>query len=190
MIFTWYFYDRSPLLTNGYHCWQIPSFEPLSKFEPNPFISLQVTVSESNQPPNFLQRWKKVNFVCWLNTTFCVEKPYQKPTPSSMNNSAPSYGIVQNWFTKFRCGLTSTETIPSPGRPNEITTPEIINKIHDIVLNDPKVKMRKIAEFVSISTERVVNILDTHLCIRQLCARWLPRLLTIDQKRIRAHGEK
>ena len=37
--------------------------------------------------------------------------------------------------------------------------------------------MREIAEIVSISTERVVNIL--------LCARWVPRLFTIDQKGIR-----
>ena len=58
------------------------------------------------------------------------------------------------------------ETIPSPGRPNEITTPEMINKIHSIVLN-------------------VVNILHTHLYMRKLCVKWMPRLLTTDQKRIR-----
>ena len=47
--------------------------------------------------------------------------------------------MVQKWFAEFRCGRTSTETIPSPGSPNEITTPEMINNIHDIVSNDPKV---------------------------------------------------
>ena len=71
----------------------------------------------------------------------------------------------------IRCDRTSTETIPSPGHPNNITTPEIINKIHDIVLNDPKVKAREIAEIVSISTERVLNILHTNVCMRKLCAR-------------------
>ena len=106
-------------------------------------------------------------------------------------NSTPSYGMVQKWFTEFRCSRMSTETIPSPGRPNEITTAEMTNKIHDIVLNDPKVKMREIAEIVYISTEHVLNILHTHLCMRKLCARWVPRLLTIDQKRIRvATSEK
>ena len=88
--------------------------------------------------------------------------------------------MVQKWFTKFRCGRTNTETISSPGRPNEITTPEIINKIHDIVLNDPKVKVCKIAEIATIPTEHVGNILQTHLCMRKLYARWVPRLLTID----------
>ena len=56
------------------------------------------------------------------------------------SDSAPSYVMVQKCFTEFRCGRTSTETIPRPGCPNEITTPEMINQIHDIVLNDPKVK--------------------------------------------------
>ena len=83
---TWYFYERSPLITNGYNCWQVPSFKPLlSNFETNPFISLQITVPESNQPSDFLQKWKKVNFVCWLNTIFCLERPYQKPRPSSIS---------------------------------------------------------------------------------------------------------
>ena len=93
--------------------------------------------------------------------------------------------MVQEWFTEFRCDRTSTETIPSPGRPNEITTTEMINKIHDIVLNDPKVKVGEISEIVSILTERMVNILHTHLWMKKLYARWVPRLLTIDQKPIR-----
>ena len=101
------------------------------------------------------------------------------------SNSALSYGMVQKWFTEFHCGRTSTKTIPSRGRPNKITTPEMINKIYDIVLNDLKVKVREIAEIVSSLTDRVVNILYTHLCMRKLCARWVPRLLTIDQKCIR-----
>ena len=102
------------------------------------------------------------------------------------SDSAPSHGIVQKWFTEFiMCGYTSTETIPSLGRPNEITTSEIINKIHDIVLNDLKVKVPGVAEIVSISNERVVNILRKRFSMRKLCTIWILRLLTIDQKRIR-----
>ena len=53
------------------------------------------------------------------------------------SDSSLSNGLVQKWFIEFRCGYTSTQTIPSPDRPNEINTPEMINKIHDIVLNGP-----------------------------------------------------
>ena len=98
--------------------------------------------------------------------------------------------MVQKWFTEFRCGRTSTKIIPNPDRPNKITTPEMMNKIPDIILNDPKVKGRKIAQIVYISNERVNNILHTHLCMRKFCARWVPRLLTIDQKQSVKPGGK
>ena len=114
-----------------------------------------------------------------LSGTKAMLDKYYSDSDTSSNT------IVQKWFTEFHCGRTSTESIPSPGRPHENPTPEVINKIHDIVFNDPKVKVRKIAKIVSISNDRVVNILHTHLCMRKLCARRGPRLLTIDQKRIR-----
>ena len=93
---------------------------------------------------------------------------------------SPSYGMVQKWFAEFRCGRTSTETQPSPGRPNEVTTPEMINKIHDMVLENKKLKVREIAKMVGISNERVCNVLHQHLHMKKLCARWVPRSLTID----------
>ena len=98
-------------------------------------------MTESNKPPNFLEKWKKVNFVC---------RVYQAKPDEYYSDPAPSYEIVHKRFTEIRCGRTSTATIQSPGCPNEITTLEMINKIHDIVLNDPKVKVRKIFEIVSI----------------------------------------
>ena len=60
-------------------------------------------------------------------------------------DSDPLYRMVQKWLTEFRCDRTRTETILSPGRPNEITIPEMINKILDIVLNDRKVCAWKIS---------------------------------------------
>lgn len=100
-------------------------------------------------------------------------------------DSSPSIKMIHKWFTDFRCGRTSTADAERPGRPNEVTTPEIIEKIHDIVLQDRRVKVREIAEIVRISDERVRNILHEHLDMRKVSARWVPRLLTIDQKRIR-----
>ena len=85
------------------------------------------------------------------------------------SDSVPSYKIVQKWFTKFRCGRMSTEIISSSGFPNEMTTPKIINKIHNIILNDPKVEVCEIAEVVFISTEHVVNILHSYLFIKKQC---------------------
>lgn len=108
-------------------------------------------------------------------------------------DSAPSIKMIYKWFTDFRCGRTSTSDAERPGRPVEVTTPEMITKIHDIVLNDRRVKVSEIVEIVGISDERVRNILHQHLDMKKLSARSLPRLLTVDQKRMRdlrsRHGQ-
>jgi histone-lysine N-methyltransferase SETMAR len=46
-------------------------------------------------------------------------------------------------------------------------------------------KLREIAETIGISKERVGYILHEELDIKKLCARWVPRLLTADQKHTR-----
>jgi len=54
-----------------------------------------------------------------------------------------------------------------------------------MVLDDRRMKVREIAETMRISKERVGYILHEELDMKKLCARWLPRLLTADQKRTR-----
>ena len=61
--------------------------------------------------------------------------------------------MFQEWFNELRCARTSTKTMPSSSRLNEITKPEMTNKIHNIVLNDPKVIVREIAEIVSVDIQ-------------------------------------
>ena len=51
-------------------------------------------MSQNNQPPNFLQRWKKVDFVCWLNITFCVKKTLSETNLSSIN-------IIRTWLRRM-----------------------------------------------------------------------------------------
>ena len=69
--------------------------------------------------------------------------------------SAPSHGMVHKWFTEFRCGRISTSDAGRPCRPKEVTSQEMIDKIHDIVLHDRQLKVREISETVNISVGRV-----------------------------------
>jgi hypothetical protein len=81
----------------------------------------------------------------------------------------------------------STSDAERSGRPVEVTT-EIVDKILD--MDDGRVKVREIASAVGISSERVHNILHQHLNKRKLSARWVPRLLTVDQKQNRVRCSK
>ena len=59
--------------------------------------------------------------------------------------SAPSHGMIHKWFTEFRCCRISRSNTERPGRPKEVTSQEMIDKIHDIVLNDRRLKVREIS---------------------------------------------
>jgi len=76
------------------------------------------------------------------------------------------------------------------GRPVEVIMPEMIEKIHRIVMEDRRMKVRDIAEIVGISVDRMHNILHKKLEMKKLCARWVPRLLTIDQNRLHSRNGK
>jgi plasmid maintenance system antidote protein VapI len=54
-----------------------------------------------------------------------------------------------------------------------------------MVLDDRRMKVREMAETIGISKERVGYILHEELDIKKLCASWVLRLLTADQKRTR-----
>jgi histone-lysine N-methyltransferase SETMAR len=51
-----------------------------------------------------------------------------------------------------------------------------------MVLDDRQMKVREIAETTGISKERVGYILHEELDTKKLCARWVPCLLTAEQK--------
>ena len=98
--------------------------------------------------------------------------------------------MVKKWFIDFRCGRTSTNDAERSGRPIEVSTPENVEKIHEMVLADRKVKVREIVDAIGISYGSVVSILNDQLGLRKLSARWVPRLLSIDHKRKRVTASK
>lgn len=99
--------------------------------------------------------------------------------------SAPVYATVYNWINEFKRGRTSTEDEHRSGRPVDVSTPEMINKIHDMVLSDRRIKLREIVEETGVSKGTVISILHDKLGMKKMCARWVPHLLSADNKRNR-----
>ena len=55
-------------------------------------------------------------------------------------DSPPSFSTIKKWAAEFKRGRTSLEDDPREGCPKSATTPEIIEQVHDMVLDDWQIK--------------------------------------------------
>jgi len=89
----------------------------------------------------------------------------------------------QNWVAQFKRGdFFSTCDAPCPGRPKTVTTPEIIDQIHELILEDHWISAKSIAEQLGISHEQVGSIINEDLDMRKLSTKWVLKCLNADQK--------
>ena len=92
--------------------------------------------------------------------------------------SAPVFANVYNWVNEFKRGNTSTKDEHRSRHPVEVTTSEIIDRIHDMVLSDRRIKKHEIFEATGISQGTVFSILHEKLGVKKILARSVPRLLS------------
>ena len=64
-----------------------------------------------------------------------------------------------------------------------MTTTEIIDQIHELIMEDCQILAKSIAEQLGISRERVGFIIHEGLDMRKLSAKWVPKCLNAYQKR-------
>jgi len=69
-----------------------------------------------------------------------------------------------------------------------VTIPEIIDKIHKLILEDCRISAKSIPEQLGISGEWVGSIIHEDLDMRKLSAKWVPKYLYPDQKHQRCQS--
>jgi histone-lysine N-methyltransferase SETMAR len=85
------------------------------------------------------------------------------------------------WYIRFKDGRTSVDDKRS-GRPSTSTTPENIAKVREAILADHRQIIHDVCEIVGLSYGNVQRILADNLNMRRISARFVPRLLSDDQK--------
>ena len=60
-------------------------------------------------------------------------------------DSSPSFSTIRKWAAEFKRGRTSLEDDPRKGRPKSAITPEIIEQVHDTLLDDRRIKVSEIS---------------------------------------------
>ena len=122
------------------------------------------------------------------NFVSVLKKLLQKPTecyrkPSEIMPRAKAklfYGT-----NAFNDGWSSVDDDERSGRPSTSTTPENIAKVCEAILADRRQTIHDVCEIVGLSYGTVKRILADNLNMRHISARFVPRLLSNDQKALR-----
>jgi len=104
---------------------------------------------------------------------------------ATFGERASSYATVKNLVAQFKRADFSTYNAPRPGQPKTVTSPEIIDQIHELILEDCRISAKSIAEQLYISRELVGSVILEDLDMRKLSAKWVPKCQNADQKRQR-----
>jgi len=108
----------------------------------------------------------------------------------TLGEHAPLYATVKNWVAQLKHGDFSTCDVPRPGQPKTVTTPEIIDQIHELILEHCWILAKSIAEQLGISREWVGSIIHEDSDMRKLSTNWVPKCLNVDQKRQWCHSSE
>ena len=73
-------------------------------------------------------------------------------------------------MAQFKRGDFSTCDALRRGRPKTVTTPEIIDQTHELILEDNRIYAKSVAEQPGISRERVGSIILEYFDTRKLSA--------------------
>lgn len=92
---------------------------------------------------------------------------------------------IKEWFRRFKSGRTSVESDPHPGRPVTAKTPENVERIRVLINQNRRLTVREIEEDLGIPKTIVSEILSQDLGMSRVFAKFIPRLLTEDQKNYR-----
>lgn len=97
----------------------------------------------------------------------------------------PSQATVFRWYKKFQEGHTSLADEPRVGRPCSSTTAANVNRIEQLLHEQPRQSLSMIANEVGIGKETVREIVKDRLRLRKVCSVFVPHLLTTVAKRQR-----
>ncbi|KAJ4440585.1 hypothetical protein ANN_08730 [Periplaneta americana] len=97
---------------------------------------------------------------------------------------AVSRKCVYEWFKRFREGKETIEDEPRSGRPSTSRTPEMIEKVRQMLAQDRRLTLRLIAEELDISKDTIVR---DDFGKRKIYSRFVPHKL-IDEQKAKRNG--
>jgi hypothetical protein len=93
-----------------------------------------------------------------------------------------SHTLVFEWHAQFRASRTSIEDNQHTGRPISCTTPDTVDKLQQLACEDRCQTTHDLAVEMGIGYGTCQQILTVELGMHHVAAKFVPRILTADQK--------
>lgn len=103
----------------------------------------------------------------------------------AFGDEAMSRARTFEWFRRFEEGRTTVESDERSGRPTSSRNAENIEAVRQLVKEDRRLTVRELSDDLGISIGSCHMILTEDLGMRRVAAKFVPRLLTADQKEAR-----
>jgi hypothetical protein len=100
----------------------------------------------------------------------------------AFGEQALSQARTFEWFKCFKDGRECVEDRKHSGRPSTCTTPEMIAKVREIILQDRRQTIHNVCNRVGLSYASCQCLLADELNTRRIAAKFVLRLLNNDQR--------
>jgi [histone H3]-lysine36 N-dimethyltransferase SETMAR len=103
---------------------------------------------------------------------------------TAYGQSAMKRTSVKKWYNRFKSGEETVLSQERSGRPSTSVTEDNKSKVDELVRKNRRITVNDMVNEVGISVGSIVSILS-ELGYRKVCARWVPHLLTEEQRQTR-----
>ena len=119
-----------------------------------------------------------IKFCFKLNKT--AAEIHQK-LKEAFGEQALSQARTFEWFKRFKDGRVSVKDDKHSGQPSTCTTPEMIAKVREFILEDRRQTIHDVRNCIGLSYGLYQRILADELYMRRIAAKFVPCLLNNDQ---------
>ena len=108
------------------------------------------------------------------------------------DDSSPKYSTVAKWSAESKCGRNSLEDDPRPGRPADVISQEIIERVESLCKTIDRLKLLNLLQNVVFLMEVfTLKIIHKYLGMSKESSRWVPRNLNMQdyQQRVKSIQE-
>jgi len=127
------------------------------------------------------------NIEQWYAIKFCVK--LNKSAIETFASLTEAYGdatlsrtMVFKWHKAFKAGRENVEDDSRSGRPISSTNDQNVEVVRAVMAKDRRLSVRMIAEETGLNKNAVHRILTEHLHVRKICAKLVPKNLSVEQK--------